>query len=260
MAALGVVLGFVAMFVDIVSLGDSGVEYSDDGTILAFLLVTLIATALALAASLAGRENLEPVAAVAGSAACGFFLLIPAAFGFNHFDVLDSGAWLGVCTALIPLGLWLSLSSRSGPLARMRIEVATTAIAGRVMCLVAIWLTAESSIDVTYWNIVDEGRALPSLMLVLVLGGAALGASTLVAPTRFAVDGVLILGAVTFGLYGAEVIQTAFNNFGDLGAGAWLGAAGGTVLLIGVASIWRQATGAAATAREASPAVAPPPA
>ena len=259
LAAVGVVLGFVAPFVDIVSPGDSGAQYNDDGTILAFLLVTLIVTALALAVSFAGRD-LDVVAAVAGSAACGFYLLFPAAFGFNHFDALGSGAWLGVCTALIPLGLWLSLSARSGPLTRTRIEVAAPAIAGRVLCIVAIWLTAESGVGITYWNLIDRGRALPSLMLLLVLGGAALGVSTLVAPARFAVDGVLILGAVTFGLYGFEVIQSAFDDFGNLGAGAWLGAAGGTVLLIGATSIWRHATGTASTAGDMSPAVAPPPA
>lgn len=157
---------------------------------------------------------------------------------------------------MIPLGLWLSLSSRDGPLARTSIELAAPVIAGRTMCLVAIWLTVDRNLDVTYWNLVDEGRALPLLMLLLVIGGAVLGASTLVSPTRFAVDGVLILGAVTFGLYGAEVIQTAFNDFGDLAAGAWLGAAGATVL-VGVFSIWKHATGAA-SARETPTAVAPP--
>jgi hypothetical protein len=258
LAAVGVSVGFVAIFVDLASAGGTSVKYSDDGTILVFLLVTLTLTALALLASFAGRDGLEVVAAIAGSAACGFYLLIPSGFGFNHFDVLGTGAWLGVCTGLIPLGLWLSLSSRDGPLARTSIELAAPAVVARIMCLVAIWLTVERNLDLTYWNLVDEGRALPLLMLLLVIGGAVFGASTVVSPTRFAVDGVLIVGAVTFGLYGAEVIQTAFNDFGDLGAGAWLGAAGGTLLLVSVFSIWKHATGATPVG-ETPPAVASPP-
>jgi hypothetical protein len=112
-------------------------------------------------------------------------------------------------------------------------------IAGRILCLVAIWLTAESDIGVSYWNLADRGRALPALMLLLVLGGAVLGASTLGSPTSMAADGTLILAAVTFGLFGAEVIASAFGELGSLGAGAWLGAAGGLVLVIGVKLLWK---------------------
>lgn len=108
---------------------------------------------------------------MAGSAACGFFLFIPASFGFNHFDIVATGGWLGVCTVLIPLGLWISLSARSSALSRPPLQFALPAILGRVLCLVAIWITAEDILDLSYWNAVDKGRALPALMLLLVIGG-----------------------------------------------------------------------------------------
>jgi hypothetical protein len=259
-AAIGILLGVIAIFVDYASVAGQSLKYSDDGTILAFLLVTLILAAIALAATFTGQAELEPVAAVSGSAACGFFLFVPASLGFNHFDLLSTGAWLGVCTALIPLGLWLSMSAQPGRLARPALQLAVPAIVGRVLCLVAIWLTAEQigPVDVSYWNLLDQGRALPALMLLLVIGGAALGAlTTLGTPNRVAVDGVLILGAVTFGLYSAEVIGSAFNEFGSIGAGGWLGFAGAALLLIGVASIWSFAT-RPAEADEPAPALSPP--
>jgi hypothetical protein len=257
-AAVGVVLGFVAIFVDFISVNGSTLKYSDDGTILAFLLVSLILTAILMAANSAGRDGLDAAAAVAGSTAFGFYLFIPAGLGFNHFDYVATGGWLGVCTVLIPLGLWYSLASRPRPVTRPGMELVVPAILGRILCLIAIWLTAEPDLGKSYWNLVDEGRALPALMLLLVIGGAALGmATTFVAGTRVTADGALILAAVTFGLYAAEVIASAFNTFGSLGAGAWLGSAGALVLLVSVVRIWQTAVGGVPAARSAS-AMAPP--
>jgi hypothetical protein len=255
-AAVGVVLGFVAIFVKFFDVSGVSQKYSDDGTVLAFLLVSLIVTAMLLAAAFAGRDGLDAAAAMAGSAAFGFYLFIPAGFGFNHLDLVDAGGWLGICSGLIPLGLLYSLNSRPRAVRRPPVEAAVPVILGRILCLIAIWLTAE--VGTSYWNLFDKGRALPALMLLLVIGGGVLGASTTFAsPTAAAADGALILGAVTFGLYEAEVIQSAFNTFGSLGAGAWLGSAGALVLLLGVASLWQAATGGAPVARP-TPAMAPP--
>ena len=144
-AAVGVVLGFVAIFVSYASIGGSSGKYSDDGTILAFLLVALIACAVLMAASMGGRDDLEAAAAVAGGAAFGFYLLIPASLGFNHFDIVDTGGWLGVCCGLIPLGLWYSLSSRPTPVLNKPSPVmAVPIIVGRICCLVAIWVAADT--------------------------------------------------------------------------------------------------------------------
>ncbi len=187
-AALGVVLGVIAIFVDFTSTALGSPKYSDDGTILAFLLVTLVLTAILLAGAIGGRDDLD--ANPAGSRAT------------RHA-------------------------------ARARSHRGPDPLPGRDLA------QAESDIDVSYWNLADKGRALPALMLLLVLGGAVLGASTLGSPTSLAADGTLILAAVTFGLFGAEVIASAFDELGSLGAGAWLGAAGGLVLLIGVKLLWK---------------------
>jgi hypothetical protein len=159
---------------------------------------------------------------------------------------------------LIPLGLWYSLGSRRRPVTRPSPELAIPAILGRILCLIAIWLTAESGLGRSYWDLADQGRALPALMLLLVIAGAMLGAATtFTSAPRAAADGALILAAVTFGLYAAEVIESAFNTFGSLDTGAWLGSAGALVLLVTVAWLWRTATGGA-TAQQTTPATAPP--
>ena len=165
-AAVGLVLGFVAIFVKFASVADNSAKYSDDGTVLAFLLVALIACAGLLAATFAGRDDLEAAAAVAGGAAFGFYLFIPSAFGFNHFDVVDVGGWLGVCSGLTPLGLWYSMSSKPVTLTRPSLALAAPIVVGRICCIVAIWWVAE--INTSYWNLLDQGRALPALMLLLV--------------------------------------------------------------------------------------------
>jgi hypothetical protein len=236
---LGVVLGFVAIWFDIYSgLGNSA-TYSDDGTVLAFLLIALILSALQLAA---GREM---GAAVAGCAALGFYLFIPATAGFDKFGYLGAGGWLGICTVLIPLGIGYSLMSGRAGVNRPSLESAAPAILGRVLCLVAIWLTALDGAS-SFWNLSSSGHALGLLMLILVLAGAALGAMIAFgSATRAAADWLLMLAAVTFGLFSALLIGNAFGEFGRLGTGGWLAAAGSIVLLIGVHKVWKEATGGA---------------
>jgi len=91
----GIVAGILA-----VSLPFAGeTRYVDDGTTAAFLIVLLSFTSL-----LPAEIGRDLVAAAAGSAAFGFFLVIPSIYAFDSFGSLESGAWLGVCTALIPLG------------------------------------------------------------------------------------------------------------------------------------------------------------
>jgi hypothetical protein len=238
-AALGVVLGFVAIWFDIYSGVGSSATYSDDGTVLAFLLIALILCAAQLAA---GREI---GAAVAGSAALGFYLFIPATLGFDKFGYVGTGGWLGICTVLIPLGIGYSLISGRAGVHRPSLESAAPAILGRVLCLVAIWLTALDGAP-SFWNVSQSGHALGLLMLILVLAGAALGAMTAFgSATRAAADWLLMLAAVTFGLFSALLIGNAFGEFGRLGTGGWLAAAGSIVLLVGVHKVWKEATGGA---------------
>jgi hypothetical protein len=238
-AALGVVLGFVAIWFDIYSGVGGSAQYSDDGTVLAFLLIALILSAMQLAA---GREM---GAAIAGCAAFGFYLFIPATLGFDRFGYIGSGGWLGICTVLIPLGIGYSQMSGRASVNRPSLELAAPAILGRILCVVAIWLTALDGAP-SFWNLSSSGHALGLLMLILVLGGAGLGAMLMSgSATRAAADWLLMLAAVTFGLFSALLIGNAFGEFGRLGTGGWLAAAGSIVMLLGVHKVWKGATGGA---------------
>src|SRR5438270_10159296 len=176
-AGVGVVLGFVAIFTAEESFGGISPKYSDDGTVLAFLLIMLILTAMLLAAGLGGRNDLDAAAAVTGSAAFGFFLLIPAAHGFDNFGSVGTGGWLGICTGLIPLGLASSMGARQAAVTRPGIEVAAPAILGRILCVVAIWLTALDG-GPSYWNLSSSGHALGLLMLLIAILGVLFGFAT----------------------------------------------------------------------------------
>jgi hypothetical protein len=238
-AAVGIVLGFIAIWLDYASAGGFSSSYSDDGTVLAFLLIALILSA----AQLAAGKDID--AAVAGSAALGFYLLIPATLGFDRFGYVDVGGWLGVCTVLIPLGIGYSRMSDRTPVKRPSLETAAPAILGRVLCLIAIWLTAIDG-GSSFWNLSSSGHALGLLMLILVLAGALLGAMIAFgSATRAAADWLLMLAAATFGLFSALLIRAAFGEFGRLGTGGWLAAAGSIVLLVGVRKVWKEATGGA---------------
>jgi hypothetical protein len=71
---------------------------------------------------------------------------------------------------------------------------------------------------------------------------AVLDAALLVAPGL--ADLQVLTAAATFGLLGAPVIISAFDQLGTLGAGAWLQACAGVLILVG-------ATGWPAVARYA---------
>jgi hypothetical protein len=240
-AAIGVICGFAAIWTDFLSVLGSSASYGNDGTVLAFLLVTLVPTALLI---VVGAGRLDAVAAVLGSAACGFYLFIPAGYGFNHLGFIAAGGWLGVCTVLIPIGLWTAMSARPAQISSLPARLALWSWIGRALCLAAIWTTAIDG--ASYWNLGDKGRALPALMLVLVLGGGVLVTATRPSGPRTPLDGALAVAAATFGLYAALAIGNAFEDFGVLDVGAWLGTAGGTVLLVAVAGIWRRAVTLAA--------------
>ena len=135
-AALGVVLGLIAIWLDFASVGPVSTSYSNDGTVLAYLLVTLVLTTLLLGAAMVGTRQADLLAAVTGSAAFGFYLFAPASFGFNHFDVVDTGGWLGVSTVLIPLGMAIVLCSgraRAGVVLPRPVAL-TPVLVGRVLC------------------------------------------------------------------------------------------------------------------------------
>jgi hypothetical protein len=237
--AAGIVIGLLAISLTFASSGDASVRYLDDGTVAAFLLI-----ALTIASILPPEIGKDRLGAASGSAAFGFFLFGPASFGFDHFGYLGAGAWLGVCTALIPIGALVVFNADRPAAAATSSSGATPhplTIFGLLLILVGIWLPTGSGDGApSFWNLSFSGHALGLLMLLLVLvnlvlvGAARSGKSA-------AADRALLAAAITFGLVEAEWIGAAFNNFGLLGSGAWIVAAGGLLLMLGAAAMRRAA-------------------
>ena len=150
-----------------------GVEtrYVDDGTAAAFLI-----TLLALTSLLPAEIGRDLPAACAGSAAFGFFLVIPAVFAFDSFGGLDAGAWLGLCTALIPIGALIVLTTEGTRNSSARIDRGPGLLAatvGLVLIAVGIWLDVGRH-GQSYWNASSSGHAVGLLLIVLVVTNAVL--------------------------------------------------------------------------------------
>jgi hypothetical protein len=232
-AVVGVVLGFIALWVGV--LEGSDVKYSDDGTILAAGIIILGIAACCLAASLLlGKENLDLTAAVAGAAGFGFFLYLPAMMSFKYIDKLSWGAWLGICAGLIPLGagaahLWHRRSDAKAPGVTLWTVAATI---GLLLIAIGIWSERIDKSSVSYWNTSYSGHALGLLLLLLVIVSALLIAVAVNARKAELADLALIVSGITVGVAIAEGVGDAFGSLGSLGTGAWLELIGGLVLLL----------------------------
>ena len=279
--AVGVVLGLLGISLAAVSatavsatIGDGSavfsflhvsVNWANDGTVFAFLLVTL--STASLAASIEDNPAVERAAAAMGTAAFGFFLFVPATLAFSHFGFVDSGAWLGLCAVLIPIGGLITWSAAHAPGARStpapegggpmpRDPAFFMALAGLILVVVGIWLPAGSGSGAdSFWNLSSSGHALGILMLLLVVICALLLARAGTSSRQIINDAGLLATATTFGLVEASLIAAAFENFGSLGSGGWLQAIGGFFLLIGGVRLtsWQRAqTGAAVPAGAAA--------
>jgi hypothetical protein len=223
----GIVAGLLA-----VSLPFTGeTRYVDDGTTAAFLIVLLSLTSL-----LPAETGHDLAAAAAGSAAFGFFLVIPSIYAFDNLGRLDAGGWLGVCTASIPIGALVVLAAGETEASVPAVDRGpglAAATAGLVLVAVGIWLDLGQD-GPTYWSASSSGHALGLLLILLVLADAGLLAAAAHSSARVA-DVVMLAAAATFGFTAFAVVAGAFDDFGTLGAGAWIEAAGGTLLLAGAA-------------------------
>jgi hypothetical protein len=222
----GIVAGLLA-----VSLPFAGeTRYVDDGTTAAFLIVLLSFTSL-----LPAEIGRDLVAAAAGSAAFGFFLVIPSIYAFDRFASLESGAWLGLCTGLIPLGALVVLGAEGAGTktpAIGRTPTLVVATIGLVLVAAGIWLDLGRD-GPTYWNASSSGHAAGLLLIVLVLADGGLLAAAAHSSARVG-ELVVLAASATFGFTVFAVVAAAFDDFGTLGAGAWIEAAGGVLLLGGV--------------------------
>jgi hypothetical protein len=234
-AVVGIGLGLAAIWTDLFS--SEHAKYADDGTMMAYLLVTLILAALLLLAGFAGRRGLDGAAAISGAAAFGFLLFYPAALAFDGVGI---GGWFGVCTVLVPIGAWMAhVSGRSGPPARRQPPplAAVPVSLGMILCLVGIWLPAEHGIK--FWDFGLTGHLVGFLLLELIILLAILVLAALGRAVPVAADAGLLVAGVTFGLAESLVIVLAFNHLGELRVGTWLITAGGAILLAG--AWWLQA-------------------
>jgi hypothetical protein len=233
---VGVVLGFIAIWVSVVE--GSSTKYSDDGTILALLIITLGLAGCCLAASLMlGKEDLDLTAAVAGAVAFGFLLYLPSLYSFKYVDKFSGGIWLGICAGLIPLGagaarLW---SKRSGARAPGVTLWTVAAAIGLLLIVIGIWSERIDKSGISYWNTSSSGHALGLLLLLLVIVSALLIAVTANARKAELADLAMIVSAITVGVAIAQVVGDAFNDFSFDGTGAWLEFFGGLVLLLALA-------------------------
>lgn len=235
-AYVGIILGLLAIGLPLISDGDLTTRYLDDGTTFAFLIL-----ALSYASYLPAETGRDLPAAAVGAAAFGFYLWYPAYLAFDRLGLLGAGGWLGICTVLIPIG-WLIVRSAEpgGEGMQRRTAPSQAAIGaaalGAILVLIGIWLPAYSGDgDPSSW---DLSVTLGILMLLLVLLTAVLSAA-MVRSAPGAADLALLVAAATFGLVAQTWIHAAFEDFGRLGAGSWLLAIGGLVLVGGVAAIRR---------------------
>jgi hypothetical protein len=247
-AAVGVVCGILAIGLSTVSYPGFSATYVDDGTTVAFLLILL-----SLASHFPAEIGRDTGAAVLGTAAFGFLLYVPAHQAFDRLGTLGSGGWLGLCTALIPIGLLVLKRDRAhAPTrpARSSVEASDpgllVALGGIVLIVVGIWFAVDDG-GPSFWS---SSHTLGILMLLLA-------ALNLLLLTRGGSDGALLWACVTFGLVVYPWVDHAFEKFGSLGSGGWLEAFGGLLLLGGVAALRtaaaRSARGMVAPAAPATP-------
>jgi hypothetical protein len=243
LAAVGIVAGLLAVALDLISGGGSTSRYVDNGAVAAFLVVLL-----SFASYLPAEVGLDTGAAAAGTAAFGFYLFVPGLFAFNHLATLGAAGWLGVATALIPTG-WAIVrvlerepdttsrpSSAAKPAVALRDPLLAPVAAGLSLITAGIWLPALSG-SASYWNASFSGHAVGLLTLLAVALNLAALAAPFAAGIAIRQDVALLVAAGTFGLVEAELVLSVFNRLGSLGAGGWLEAAGGLLLIAGIVAM-----------------------
>jgi uncharacterized membrane protein len=220
-ALIGAVLAIVGLFVSALP----GESYWDlDGTLSAFGLAVAILAVLCIAASYRGLATDGWLAGL-GALMVGYWGWFPAATAFDDWDQTRAGVWLTFAGGiLVLLGAAAAIQATGGARSTPAGLSPAALAAGIGIALVfpGIFLDAESG--QSYWD-GPLGHSLGIVMLVVaVVAGLVWAASSAGTGTRgldVAVS-LILLGLVAF-----DPIGAAFNNLGDLDAGAWLALAGG---------------------------------
>jgi hypothetical protein len=255
-AAVGIILGLVAIWVDWGPAGSLS-YWSYDGTLGGLLLILELAAILALIGAFATNDRDYDLAYGAlGGVGFGIYLFYPAVFAFDQWDQLDPGAWLGLCSALVFIGASIATWSSDRPLRRPSGVGAVTALVGLGLVVAGLFPTFVDH-GGSYWSITGFGHSFGILIIILVILEALAIFSAW--SSSAGIDSAVLLGAIIFGAAIAIPDQSAFNQFGDLGAGAWLMGIGGLLVAIGVLAMWLMADEAAPAPATAPPPGAPPP-
>jgi hypothetical protein len=252
-AAVGVILGLIAIWVSYGTAVLGNAKYWDDGTLGGLLLILVILAALALAAAFTtGRREYDLAYGALGGVAFGLYLFLPAAFAFDQWKFLDVGAWLGLCSALTFIGASIATWPSDRPVSRPSSTGVLIAVVGLGLVVAGLFPDAESG-QGSYWNLTGTGHSYGILMIILVV----LVALSVAAAHAMAagMDSAILLGAVTVGAAIAVPVGEAFNNLGDLGTGAWLTGIGGILVGIGVWAMRQMSAEEAPAAVTAPPAV-----
>ena len=133
---------------------------------------------------------------------------------------------------LIPIGALLAAEAGSEVTGIDRGPGLLVGTIGLVLLVVGIWLDVGSD-GPTYWNGSSSGHAAGLLLLVLVVASAALIGAAAHSTRRVGYPAVLV-AAATFGFSEVAFVSAAFGDFGSMGAGAWIEACGGVLLLGGI--------------------------
>lgn len=218
MAAAGAVLTIVGIFLDAIL---STSYWNFDGTV-AWTGLVLAALALLLAvAGSVGRGQDGWLFAI-GAVLTGYWAWIPALTAFDDWDQTRAGVWL-----CLGGGVLIAAGAAAAILASTGAETTPSGISfpaivsglGIALVFPAIFLDAEQGSS--YW----DGNGVGILMLILAGLSALVWAATVAGVRTYGLDAALTL--VLLGLVAFDPVGSAFNNLGNLQAGAWLALAGG---------------------------------
>lgn len=244
LAAIGAVLAIVGLFLDAFF---STSYWNVDGTFAWFGLI-LAALALALTAAAYAGNPMDGWVFGIGAVLVGYWAFFPSALAFDQWDDTGVGLWLTLVGAIL-IAVGTALPALATGTARSTPAGAGTPMLaaglGIVLIFPSIWLDASDG--QSYWNGPSGHSAGVVLLVLAVLAALTWAGSVMGTPTRGA---DLAVALVLLGFLAVNPVGSAFNDFGSVEVGSWLGLAGA---ILASGGIWA-ARGAEAPRTAAAPA------